>query len=217
MLMQTRPDFREKPGGDVVQLEELLPYLREAGVTVELTGEVQPDLSQWDLVHTINLDRPEDPYRHCLHAVEQGVPVVVSPVHTDMSEFVAWGNPEYWELPDPQVGLPRPGTRAGAEPRAIAGAGLTAPAAPGDHRLVHSLPAELADRCRLLAAHFRHGPGSHGSGASRDPAHVRGGTDRSRSWSSTDCATSWCARHGWKRARTSSRRSRRCAARGFRW
>ena len=64
VLMQIRPDFREKPGGDVVQLEAMLPYLREAGVTVELTGEESLDLSAWDLVHTINLDRPEEPYRH---------------------------------------------------------------------------------------------------------------------------------------------------------
>jgi polysaccharide pyruvyl transferase WcaK-like protein len=106
VLMQIRPDFREHPGGDVVQLEELLPYLGEAGVTAELTGEAAPDLSGWDLVHTINLDRPDDPYRHCLNALRQGKPVVVSTVHTDMAEFLEWGNPDYWDLPDPSQGLP---------------------------------------------------------------------------------------------------------------
>ncbi len=108
VLMQTRPDFREKPGGDVVQLEELLPHLREAGVEAELTGDPSPDLSQWDLVHTINLDRPEDPYRHCLNALAQGKPIAVSPVHNDMTEFLEWGDPDYWDLPDPEEGVPRP-------------------------------------------------------------------------------------------------------------
>jgi len=106
VLMQTRPDYREKPGGDVVQLEELLPYLRAAGIEAELTGESAPDLSGYDLVHTINLDRPDDPYRHCLNAIQQGKPVVVSPVHTDMTEFFEWGDPEYWDLPEPGEGMP---------------------------------------------------------------------------------------------------------------
>ena len=108
VLMQIRPDFREKPGGDVVQLEELLPFLREAGVTVELTGETKPDLSQWDVVHTINLDRPEEPYAHCLNALEQGRPVALSTVHTDLSEFLTWGDTDYWRLPPPEEGLPEP-------------------------------------------------------------------------------------------------------------
>lgn len=108
VLMQVRPDYREKPGGDIVQLEELLPYLREMGVTAELTGEENPDLSGWDLVHTINLDRPEEPYRHCLNALAQGKPIVLSPVHTDMSEFLEWGDPDYWLLPEPGQGDPEP-------------------------------------------------------------------------------------------------------------
>jgi len=108
VLMQIRPDFRDIPGGDVVQLEEMLPYLREAGVTVALTGEEQPDLSAWDLVHTINLDRPEEPYRHCLNALAQGKPIAVSTVHTDLREFLEWGNTGYWHLPEPGQGDPEP-------------------------------------------------------------------------------------------------------------
>jgi polysaccharide pyruvyl transferase CsaB len=107
VLMQIRSDFREKPGGDVVQLEELLPPLAEAGVTAELTGEGRPDLDDWDLVHTINLDRPDDPYHHALHARAQGKPVALSPVHNDMSELWEWGDPDYWDLPPPEEGAPR--------------------------------------------------------------------------------------------------------------
>lgn len=108
VLMWIRPDYREMPGGDVVQLEEMLPYLSEAGVQCTLTGEAEPDLGQYDLVHTINLDRPEDPYRHGLAALGEGKPMVVSTVHSDLSELLEWGDPDYWELPDPAVGPPRP-------------------------------------------------------------------------------------------------------------
>jgi len=108
VLMQIRPDFRERPGGDVVQLEAMLPYLGESGVVAELTGEAAPDLSRYDLVHIINLDRPEDPYRHCLNALEQGKPVALSTVHTDLTEFLEWGDTDYWDLSEPGQGDPAP-------------------------------------------------------------------------------------------------------------
>ena len=108
VLMWIRPDYREVPGGDVVQLEAMFPYLSEAGVECTLTGEEEPDLDGCDLIHTINLDRPEDPYRHCLAALAAGKPIVVSTVHADLSELLQWGDPDYWDLPDPAVGLPRP-------------------------------------------------------------------------------------------------------------
>jgi polysaccharide pyruvyl transferase WcaK-like protein/glycosyltransferase involved in cell wall biosynthesis len=108
VLMQIRPDFREVPGGDVVQLEEMLPYLRELGVTAELSGEESPDLADWDLVHTINLDRPEEPYRHCLNALAQGKPIAVSTVHADLNEQLVWADTDYWHLPDPAEGPPEP-------------------------------------------------------------------------------------------------------------
>ncbi len=117
VLMQIRPDFRDIPGGDVVQLEAMLPYLREAGIRAELTGEEAPDLSAWEVVHTINLDRPEEPYRHCLNALRQGRPIVVSTVHTDLSEFLEWGDTDYWDLPEPGRGDPEP--RPAPPPEAV--------------------------------------------------------------------------------------------------
>jgi polysaccharide pyruvyl transferase WcaK-like protein/glycosyltransferase involved in cell wall biosynthesis len=108
VLMQTRPDYREMPGGDVLQLQEVQAILVRGGLTIDLTGEETPDLSGYDLVHTINLDRPEEPYRHCLNALAQGKPIVVSPVHTDMTEFLEWGDTDYWDLPEPGQGLPTP-------------------------------------------------------------------------------------------------------------
>gem|GEM_PF-225367 len=108
VLMQTRPDYRERPGGDVLQLEEVQRALRGQGVTVDLSAQESPDLGPYDLVHTINLDRPEEAYRHCLNALAQGRPIALSPVHTDMSEFMEWGDPDYWHLPDPAEGAPEP-------------------------------------------------------------------------------------------------------------
>jgi hypothetical protein len=59
-------------------------------------------------VHIINLDRPEEPYQHCLNALRQGKPAALSTVHADLSEFLEWGDIDYWDLPEPEQGPPVP-------------------------------------------------------------------------------------------------------------
>lgn len=108
VLMQIRPDYRERPGGDTVQMEETRARLAELGARVEVSGEEAPDLSGYDLVHAFNLGRPEEPYRHCLNAAAQGKPVALSTVYWDFGEFWEWGDPDYWELPRPGEGAPEP-------------------------------------------------------------------------------------------------------------
>ncbi len=108
VLMQIRPDYLGAPGGDTVQMSETVHHLRAFGVGVDLTTEESPDLSAYDLVHVFNLGRPREPYRHCLNAVQQGKPIALSTVYWDFEEFWQWGDPDYWELPSPQQGLPQP-------------------------------------------------------------------------------------------------------------
>jgi polysaccharide pyruvyl transferase CsaB len=101
VLMRIRPDFRERPGGDTVQMEQTKRALEKLGVRIAISGEDATDLSQCDLVHAFNLGRPEEPHRHCLEAIEQGKPVALSTVYWDFSEFWEWGDPDYWDLPPP--------------------------------------------------------------------------------------------------------------------
>ena len=108
VLMRIRPDHLEQPGGDTVQMNETKRRLEHLGVAVDISGEESPDLSGCDLVHAFNLGRPEEPHRHCLEAAEQGKPVALSTVYWDFSEFWTWGDPDYWELPTPEEGLPHP-------------------------------------------------------------------------------------------------------------
>ncbi len=75
---------------------------------MEVSGADAVDLSGYDLVHAFNLGRPEEPHHHCLEAAEQGRPVALSTVYWDFSEFWEWGDPDYWRLPPPEEGLPRP-------------------------------------------------------------------------------------------------------------
>jgi len=117
VLMQIRPDYLEMPGGDTVQMKETRRCLEELGVKVEVSTEESLDLSGYDLVHAFNLGRPQETYRHCLNAVEQGKPIALSTVYWDFGEFREWGDPDYWELPPPDQGPPRP--RSAPPPEAI--------------------------------------------------------------------------------------------------
>ncbi len=108
VVMRIRPDYLERPGGDTVQMEYTKCALETLGVRVTIKADDSPDLSSYDLVHAFNLGRPEEPHRHCLQAVEQGKPIALSTVYWDFSEFWEWGDPDYWELPSPEQGLPIP-------------------------------------------------------------------------------------------------------------
>jgi polysaccharide pyruvyl transferase CsaB len=108
VLMRIRPDYRERPGGDTVQMNQTKQCLERLGLKVEVSGDESPDLSACDVVHAFNLGRPEEPYRHCLQALEAGKPAALSTVYWDFSEFWEWGDPDYWELPPPERGLPAP-------------------------------------------------------------------------------------------------------------
>ena len=108
VLIQIRPDYLEVPGGDRVQMDETRRHLEGLGMKVEVSTEASPDLSGYDLVHTFNLGRPQEPYQHCLNAVQQGKPIALSTVYWDFGEFWEWGDPDYWELPPRDEGLPRP-------------------------------------------------------------------------------------------------------------
>jgi hypothetical protein len=92
-------------------------HLAKLGVAVEVTTEESPDLADHDLVHVFNLGRPEEPYRQCLNATQRGKPVVLSTVYWDFGEFQQWGDPDYWELPPAEEGLPLP--RPAPPPEAV--------------------------------------------------------------------------------------------------
>lgn len=88
VLMQIRPDWEAKPGGDGVQLRGTRAALEQLGVNISLTTELQPDLAGFDIVHTFNTTRPQEPLEHCANAMRQGKPVVLSTIYWDAREYI---------------------------------------------------------------------------------------------------------------------------------
>ncbi len=131
--MQVRADYREVPGGDLVQIMQTKAALEKLGVTVDLSAEEAPDLSSYDLVHAFCLSCPEPAYQHTLHAAVQGKPIALSTIYADHSEIWEWGQPEHWELPDPAEGLPVPHQAPLARPDRTPRHRPRIPAPTGDH------------------------------------------------------------------------------------
>lgn len=87
VLFQTRTNLYEAPGGDMVQMEKTKEYLEKLGVHIDISLELEPDVSSYDIVHLFNLMEPQDIYIQMLNAKKQNKPVVLSTIYGLYTEF----------------------------------------------------------------------------------------------------------------------------------
>jgi glycosyltransferase involved in cell wall biosynthesis len=87
VLFQSRKTLFEVPGGDTVQLVKTKEYLERLGITVDISTELQPDLSAYDIVHLFNLTRPQEVLVQARNAVAQGKSIVLSTIYVDYEEY----------------------------------------------------------------------------------------------------------------------------------
>ncbi len=103
VLMHLRPDWRELPGGDLVQLQRWGTWLTELGdepgdggergVQVCYSDALQPDLTGIDLVHFHNLGRAFALWEPLQHCRQYGVPTVLTPLYWPTEEYEDHGRP----------------------------------------------------------------------------------------------------------------------------
>jgi len=87
ILFQSRITLFSVPGGDTVQLVKTAEYLRKFGVDVDISTELEPDLSGYDLVHLFNLMRPQEVYLQARNAKRQGKCVALSTIYGLYTEY----------------------------------------------------------------------------------------------------------------------------------
>ncbi|MDD2573890.1 MAG: glycosyltransferase family 4 protein [Bacillota bacterium] len=95
VLFQIRPDFLTNPAGDSMQMVYTKRYLSRLGVEVDMSTVYSQDYKGYDLVHLFNLTRVVETYAYSYKAYEQGIPIVLSTIY--------WDNSDYYmnnELPD---------------------------------------------------------------------------------------------------------------------
>lgn len=93
VLMHVRPDWREHPGGDVVQARRWAYWLRRRGLQVTVSDSAVPDLRGIDLVHCHNLSRAYVLWPTVAACRSAGVPVALTPLYWPVEEFEKHGRP----------------------------------------------------------------------------------------------------------------------------
>lgn len=87
VLFQTRTNLYTAPGGDLVQMEKTKEFLENLGVTVDISLEFNPDLSNYDMVHLFNLMEPQDIYLQMINAKKQNKKIALSTIYGLYTEF----------------------------------------------------------------------------------------------------------------------------------
>jgi glycosyltransferase involved in cell wall biosynthesis len=87
VLMQNRVDAFECPGGDTVSMLHLQEQLMKMGVRIDVSLELNPDCSSYDVVSLFNIVRVHETYAQFRNAKRQGKRVVVMPIYWDFSEL----------------------------------------------------------------------------------------------------------------------------------
>ena len=83
ILMLTRPNLTDDPGGDTIQVLRTAGELRKLGVTVDVNPP-EPDYARYDLLHFFNIIDPEDILGHLNRSDK---PFVVSTIYVDYREY----------------------------------------------------------------------------------------------------------------------------------
>lgn len=89
--MQSRKNFYDLKGGDTVQLLKTKKELEKLGVSVDISLDYTPELSNYDIVHLSNITRIQETYLQVKNALKQNTPIVLSTIYWPMDEFEKYG------------------------------------------------------------------------------------------------------------------------------
>lgn len=87
VLFQSRKTLFSAPGGDTTQMLKTKEYLERLGVEVDVTIDLEPDLSEYDIVHIFNLMRPQDVYLQMKNAKQYGKKIALSTIYGPYEEY----------------------------------------------------------------------------------------------------------------------------------
>lgn len=87
VLFQSRKTLFSAPGGDTTQILKTKEYLEKLGCVVDITLELEPDLSDYDIVHVFNLMRPQDLYLQVKNAKRQNKKIALSTIYGPYTEY----------------------------------------------------------------------------------------------------------------------------------
>ena len=87
VLFQSRKTLYSVPGGDTTQILKTKEFLEKLGVVVDISLDLTPNLSDYDIVHVFNLMRPQELYLQVKNAKRQGKKVALSTIYGPYEEY----------------------------------------------------------------------------------------------------------------------------------
>ncbi len=87
VLLQSRKTLFSVPGGDTIQIQKTAEALRKKGCSVDITTELEPNLSSYDLVHLFNLMRPQEVFIQACNAKRQNKKIALSTIYLSYYEY----------------------------------------------------------------------------------------------------------------------------------
>jgi glycosyltransferase involved in cell wall biosynthesis len=87
VLMQTRQNALTLPGGDTTQLFKTKAALEAKGVSVDVSLDLRPDLTDYDVVHLFNLTRVQETFFQAQNARKADKPTVLSTIYWPFDDF----------------------------------------------------------------------------------------------------------------------------------
>lgn len=87
VLFQSRTTLFSVPGGDTVQTCKTKEYLERLQIAVDISTELEPDVSTYDMVHVFNLMRPQESFLQLRNAKRYGKPTALSTIYGLYTEF----------------------------------------------------------------------------------------------------------------------------------
>lgn len=87
VLFQSRKTLFSVPGGDTIQILKTKEYLSKLGIQIDISRDLEPDLSGYDLVHVFNLMRPQEAYLQIKNARRHHKKVALSTIYGLYTEY----------------------------------------------------------------------------------------------------------------------------------
>lgn len=87
ILFQSRKTLFTAPGGDTTQILKTKEYLEKLGLDIDISLELTPDVSKYDIVHVFNLMRPQELYLQVKNAKKYGKKVALSTIYGPYEEY----------------------------------------------------------------------------------------------------------------------------------
>jgi glycosyltransferase involved in cell wall biosynthesis len=87
ILMQCRNDAFTKRGGDTIQMEKPIPFLKKMGVVVTISTDQKVNLTDYDLVHLVGITRVHETYSQLKNALRYNKPIVLTPMYNSRKDY----------------------------------------------------------------------------------------------------------------------------------